>query len=234
MITQRLKLDPGQPLSEDLKEKLTNINKEYSKNKNFPEYVKKLEKLFGISGEQDVTSEMKLFMAGFCEGEASINISLKKKSEARFGVVLDPEFSITQHFNGFKTLYLALKIFNTGRIRFKDRSLATLVFIIDNRENLEKKVIPFYRNFVVPYCSTEKIRRLDLFEQLILCFNDNKHQNLQSFIEEMLPIWDKMLGSQQQKVRSSRSEQVNESFPNIAAAVEFMLVANKNKAVPLL
>ena len=55
--------------------------------------------------------------------------SAKKLKTAKFGVIVDPEFSVTQHINGICHLYAALSIFKTGRIRHKGGSNATFVFV---------------------------------------------------------------------------------------------------------
>jgi hypothetical protein len=137
------RLKPSEALSEETLSKLKQVNVNYSKSANFSTYMQELGNLFGVPDIQ-VTEDQKKFLGGFMEGEASINVSVKKLSTAQFGVLLDPEFSITQHVNGFSTLYLALSIFRTGRIRHKQGSKATLVlvqtFLFNFLRKLNKKV----------------------------------------------------------------------------------------------
>ena len=85
----------------------------------------------------------KTFLGGFIAGEGGINVSAKKSPNSRFGIIIDPEFSITQHLDGFFFLFGALVLFETGSIHFKKGSSATLVFRIDNRRSLQERVIPF-------------------------------------------------------------------------------------------
>ena len=89
-----------------------------------------------------MTEYDKHFFAGFIEGEGSFSVSAKKSPSAKFGVYLDPEFSITQHVNGSSHLFRCLCLFRTGVIRHKNKSNATLVYRIYNRETLKQKVIP--------------------------------------------------------------------------------------------
>ena len=214
------KLQPSEVLSEEMLSKLNDINKHYTDSRDFTKYLQDLAALFGVSAVQ-VTEDHKKFLGGFMEGEASINLSLKKLKTAQFGLLLDPEFSITQHVNGFATLYLALSIFRTGRIKHKHGSNATMVFVIDNRQSLENKVVPFYKEYVVPYGSQAKAERLNDFFKILKHFNDNDHKELKKFRDQMLPIWDSL---RMQKGQS------NQTFANLQEAQEFVTNFVKDKA----
>ena len=205
-------LNPGEQLPKEKREELKRINKEYSDTRDFPRYLVALRDLFPTE-EIPVTSESKLFLAGFLEGEASLNISAKKHNNAKFGVLIDPEFSVTQHVNGFKALYLALNVFKTGRITHKSGSNATLVLTIDNRQSLEEKVIPFYEKYVVVYSSPEKQKRLVNFKAVLELFNNKAHTDLDQLVNKILPIWDQM---RKQKGQS------NETFSDLETAQKFV------------
>ncbi len=215
------RLLPSVALSKEMLSNLQQINKNYKKSADFAKYMRDLGDLFGVSTVQ-VTEDHKKFLAGFLEGEASTNVSAKKLATAVFGVILDPEFSITQHVNGFSTLYLALSIFRTGRIRHKTGSNATLVFVIDNRDSLEQKVVPYYKKYVKPYGSAAKAERLDNFIKLLNLFNKDGHKDFKTFRDEMLPIWHAMRMQQGQS---------NETFSSLAEAQQYVtdFVNNKNK-----
>lgn len=217
--TGSFKLEPGEELPNDILERLNDINKVYSKTRDFRQYVQNLEELFNLTPKK-VTEDSKKFLGGFVEGEASLNISAKKLKTAQFGILLDPEFSLTQHVNGFTHLHQALNIFQTGRIRHKAGSNATLVFIIDNRTSLEQKVVPFYESYVVPFASPAKVVRLQRFKKLLRLFTENKHRDLKGFLEELLPLWDAM--------RMQRG-QSNETFPDLLSAQEFVVEFCRNK-----
>lgn len=207
------KLQAGEKIPDETLEKLKTANKSYSNSKNFQKYLSDLREIFQVD-KVEVTTETKLFLGGFFEGEASLNVSCKKLDTALFGVIVDPEFSVTQHVNGFSTLYLALETLKAGRIRHKIGSNATLVLVIDNRQTLEEKVVPFYESYVVPYGSKEKVRRLKKFKTLLDLFNRDAHKNVSPFLNEILPIWDEM--------RQQRG-QTNESFRSLEDAKTFVL-----------
>lgn len=188
---QQFGLKPGEKIPLLKLEALKTANKTYSKSRDFTKYLNDLKVIFEFQ-EIEITSESKLFLAGFIEGEGSISISIKKLESAKFGVLIDPMFNITQHVNGFSTLYLALKTFRTGRIQFKSGSNATLVLGIENRQTLEDKIIPFYERYVVPFGSTEKIRRLNNLKTFLSLLKANAHKDLDSISNKILPIWDEM------------------------------------------
>lgn len=214
LITQKVNLQAGEKMPEDLLIKFSEANKKFSKSKDRTKYLEDLKNLFELSGYPQVTTESKLFLGGFIEGEGSINVSCKCLKTAKFGVILDPEFSITQHVNGFATLYLALAVLNAGRIAHKSGSNATLVFKIDNRRTLEEKVLPFFEQYVVPYGSTEKKRRLVKLKEFLDLYNQNVHTKLDSFVKLLLPIWDSM---------RKQVGQSNQSFPDLQSAQDYAI-----------
>jgi hypothetical protein len=47
----------------------------------------------------------KYWLGGFFEGEGTLTVSVVKTSKVTHGVVLQPEFHVTQHENGIHILY---------------------------------------------------------------------------------------------------------------------------------
>ena len=210
---------PGTVVSKEILQRVKEINETYSKSKNFPKYMRDLAEFFKLK-KPITTTESKLFFGGFVEGEASLNISAKKLKTAKFGVIVDPEFSVKQHINGICHLYAALSIFKTGRIRHKGGSNATFVFVIDNRVSLEDKVIPFFESYVVPYVSFEKVERMQTFKELLLLMKSKEHRNLEGLINKVLPKWDSLRMQQ---------GQINQAFESLDAAQAF--VRNHSKTL---
>jgi hypothetical protein len=185
-------LKPGQKVSETFLVQLNKINQDYSQTKKFLKYYGDIESLFKLSPVTKKTIQCHFFLAGFLEGEGCLNIGAKKNNTSRFKLYLDPEFNLTQHINGISNLYLAMCVFQTGRIRFKSGSLATFVYTIDNRLSLEQKVIPFYENYVILYGCAAKKKRLVLFKKLLQLFKEKAHFDLNKMVYEILPLWDQL------------------------------------------
>ena len=208
--------EPRVALTDEIKKALIEADNSSSAGKKLSNdtYANRIKAIFKLKPVSDSISEdQKYFLAGFIEGEGSINISVKKNSNAKFGITLDAEFSITQHVNGVSLLYLALNLFKTGRIKYKHGSLATLSFIISNRESLNEKVLPFFYKFVIPYGSNAKSKRLALFTEFLKKFEEKKHLDLESLQNQILPIWDAMRIQKGQK---------NETFPDLESAQKYV------------
>ena len=69
------------------------------------------------------------FLAGFIEGEGSLNISAKKCATAKYGLMIDPEFSITQHVNGISVLFDAMMKKNKPVVFDINQVVMQLLFI---------------------------------------------------------------------------------------------------------
>ena len=229
-ICTKINILPGENLSPQVIEKLKQINHK-KKKKPFSWYKCEIAKIFGYSdfictSEKVSFSNVKVkksninfkslkyktFYAGFVVGEGSINVSIKKSRSAFFGILLDPEFSITQHVNGFIFLFAALYLFETGSIHYKSGSRGTLVYRIDNRKSLYQKVIPFWETYILPYQSSEAQQRMILFKRILFFLEQKKHKDLHFFVNKMLPIWDKL---------RKQKGQINQTFPDLETAILF-------------
>lgn len=185
---QPIILAPGELLSKELKQKIRKMNAGKPDFKTYTQRVRDVFKLAPIT----IDKTKKIFLAGFIEGEGSMSIAVKKTPHGKFGVELDPNFNITQHINGVNHLYFALELFQTGRIRHKAGSNATLVFIIEPRKSLTEKVCPFLQEFVYPLSCPAKQIRFNRYCKMLNLFDERAHLDKDRFINELLPIWDSM------------------------------------------
>ena len=190
------------------------------KKKSFFWYKTSIKALFKISKTPKKSVMHKTFLGGFIAGEGSINVSAKKSPNASFGIIIDPEFSITQHLDNFFFLFGALVLFETGSIHFKEGSNATLVFRIDNRRSLIEKVIPFWETYILPYQSIEQQQRMKSFKEILLSLEKKKHKEQGSFVGQILPLWDKLRKQRGQK---------NETFPDLETAKNFALTKGSSE-----
>lgn len=192
---------------------VTQLSKANEIKGDFPKYLRAVEQIFCLDPLPPITTEQKLYMAGFLEGEGSISVSTKKLQTGKFGVIVDPEFHVTQHINGVSQLHKALSIFQTGKFKYKSGSNATMVFIIDNRRSLVEKVLPFYETYCKPHSCPAKIQRLSNFTKLLKLLDAGAHTNAASMLNEVLPIWDDM---RMQKGQS------NQAFTSLKDAQDYI------------
>ena len=215
-------LRPGEKLPDDVKKALSNANKQYKKTRDFQKYTKTLQKILSLPDFVPLTDEEKYFFGGFIEGEGSVSVSAKKNESSRFGVYFDPEFSVTQHVNGSIHLYRCLCHFRTGLIRYKSKSNATLVYTIDARDSLKQKVIPFFKNYVLPAACVPKKIRFQQWSKLLDLFDQGAHQDMNRFLYELGPIWDEL---------RMQKGQVNESFSSLEDFQAYVSAYMKSKGV---
>lgn len=211
-----IRCGPGEKLDPNIIKELARINKS---KKNFPDYLKAIENLFELDPITSFNEVDKGYIAGFLEGEGSINVSAKKLSNASFGLLIDPEFSVTQVVNGFSNLHAILTLFRTGRIRHKSGSNATMVLIIDNRTSLIEKVIPFMKENTSEFASQSKKERLKTFDEIVSLLDNKGTLNFEVFKEQILPRWDAL------RVQRGQS---NESFIDLKAAQLYISQIRKN------
>lgn len=205
-------VEPSTKIPDSILADLKRVNGIYSKNRNFPEYKKNLEEIFHVKAKEDTTA-LRNYLGGFIAGDGSLNVSAKKEKNAKFGIVLDPEFSATQHINGIGELINILSVLKTGRISHKSGSNATMVYTIGARQSLVEKVVPFYEQYVCPHCSPLKRTRFEDFKKLLMLFEDNAHTDKQRFINEMFPLWH---------IMRMQTGQINQTFETLTDAQQYV------------
>ena len=177
--------------------------------------------MFGITSLPPISENYKYFLAGFVAGEGSFNVSANKNKSSRLGLVIDPEFSCTQHVNGVHYLLAIREVLGTGTLRHKAKSLATMVLTVDNRESITKYVLPFVRKYgdfnYCPYLLEQQER----FAQIIKLLDGGAHKDEDRLINDVLPVWDKL---RKQKGQS------NQSFSDLEATQKYVReFSNKKK-----
>jgi hypothetical protein len=198
-------LKPGEKLDQSIVNELKEINAKINKTKNFLGYKQAIQELFQCKDYVPLNESQKYYLGGFLEGESSISVGAKKGKGCKFGAYLDPGFNVTQHVNGVKHLFESLSFFGTGRIRHKSGSNATLVFEIDTRKSLQEKLVPFYKEYVIPFACEAKRKRFESFCYLLDAFDQKKHLQFDSFVYELAPIWDEMRMQKGQSNETFRS-----------------------------
>ena len=96
-----------------------------------------------------INDNYKFWLGGFIEGEGSLLISVVKSDKAPFGVLLQPEFNITQHISGIDFLKSFKILFNNkGQ---KHGSNNVWVYSLKGIKNLNNYIVPFFLDYVVKY-----------------------------------------------------------------------------------
>lgn len=120
---------------------------------------------------------LRYYLLGVIDSEGCFSVSIKKLSTARFGWVIDPVFTVTQHVSNRVVLELLRRVLNCGRIIKKHGQSDTLVFVIDNRRQLRENLL----SFLEKYKPIIKARDFEGFRDIILLLEEKKHYSFEGF-----------------------------------------------------
>ena len=109
------------------------------------------------------------YLSGFCDGEASFNVSLRMRKDHKLQWQIVLTFNVAQR--DVTNLLLLQKNLQCGRLQ--ERSDGVHYFVVTNYIDLLKKVIPFFEKF--PLQSKLKKKNFELFKQITLIVNSGEH-----------------------------------------------------------
>ena len=132
--------------------------------------------------------ELRYYLAGFADGEASFIVSIKKLSTAKFGWVIDPEFNVYQHKDNEVILKLFQRVLNCGKIHPKADNPEVLVYTVSNRKHLREKVIPFFERYKL---LTNKWQDFLIFREIVEALEKKEHHTKEGF-ERLVKLAMKM------------------------------------------
>ena len=145
------------------------------------------------------------YITGFTEGEGTFHIALYKDPRMKYGIKIIPEFHINQSFLRKETLLAIERYFGCGYLKrnhadnFKDD---TLVYVVRNREDLMKKIIPFFEKF--PLISN-KGKSFQLFKKIITLMNEGGHSKKSGIIRIIKMAYQM---NQQGKYRKKNQDEI--------------------------
>ena len=118
------------------------------------------------------------YILGLVDGEGCFSISIKKQDNTRFGWVIDPVFHVTQSRDHKVILEILRRVFGCGRIIPKPgQEESTFIYIVDSRQNLVEKIIPFFRK----HQPIIKQREFQLFAEIVEGLHKGEHRTLEGF-----------------------------------------------------
>jgi hypothetical protein len=131
----------------------------------------------GITSQntRDTTNPIYLsWLGGFIEGEGCVSVSIVVNQKFKFGVQLQPLFSVNQHVNGIEILRSFLPLFNNlGSLHAKSGSPDVWVYELKGISNVIKYILPFFEKYVVPFGC--KNREYNIFKEVVLRMENKDH-----------------------------------------------------------
>src|SRR3989338_2868800 len=117
------------------------------------------------------------YLLGFADAEGCFSIAIKHQNTAKFGLVLDPIFQVTQRRESHEILELFRNNLNCGRIIKKSGQEEVEVFLVDNRRQLVEKIIPFFERYKL----ITKNEDFEKFKEIVLSLENKEHFYLENF-----------------------------------------------------
>ena len=121
------------------------------------------------------------YLAGYVDGEGSFHVAVQRNPSTRYGWQLVPEFHVSQNSERASVLTMLQRHLGCGRIRAnaapssRDRAL---VFVVRKREDLLKKVIPFFESHPI---LSEKRLEFETFAQVVRAMDRGEHLSDEGF-----------------------------------------------------
>ena len=115
------------------------------------------------------------YITGFVEGEGTFHIAFYKDPRMKQGVKVIPEFHVNQSYLRLQTLEGIQKYFDCGYIKENHKNSArdtTYVYVVRDREDLLKKIIPFFYQYPLHSVKRESFH---LFARVVLLVSKGKH-----------------------------------------------------------
>ncbi len=140
------------------------------------------------------------YVVGFVDGEGSFHIALYKDVRMKTGLKVIPEFHVSQRVSSRNVLDALVPFFECGYVKFNHRNNpkdVTCVYVVRNREDLIKKIIPFFKQ---NHLQTEKAKDFKLFSRVVNLMVDGKHQTNEG-CRKIINLAYKMNGSGKYRTR---------------------------------
>lgn len=117
------------------------------------------------------------YITGFTEGEGTFHIAFCKDTKMKVSLKIIPEFHINQSYLRMEILEEIKKYFGCGYIKAnhqKNLRDKTYVYVVRNRSELLKKIIPFFKRYQL---QSDKRKSFELFDKVVQMINEGEHRN---------------------------------------------------------
>ena len=121
------------------------------------------------------------YLAGFIDGEGCFSITVHPHTDAKWGWLIDPDFTINQHKQSREFLERIQKFFGCGKIYSKSPHKSdVLTYVVYSRRSIYEKIIPFIDAHLL---ISHKRYDYEKFREIIEALMIKKHHTLEGFQE---------------------------------------------------
>ena len=126
--------------------------------------------------ERILTAE---YLAGFIDGEGCFSVSIHPNPNAKFGWIIDPDFTINQHKQSHEFLKSIQEFFGCGKIYEKSPDKSNvLTFTVYSRRTIFEKILPFIDKH--PLLSSKQ-KDYKIFREIVIGMQSKEHHTIEGF-----------------------------------------------------
>ena len=123
------------------------------------------------------------WVVGFVDGEGCFNLDTHVKTDIKWGIQMQPEFTVVQHERDVQILHALKELFGCGSVGINrtDRTSTRMHYRCKSVKDLHEKVIPFFEKHRL---KTKKGVEFKKFRDIVRLMYDGYHnQSLKQFLE---------------------------------------------------
>jgi len=119
------------------------------------------------------------YLAGFIDGEGCFSVSIHPNPNAKFGWIIDPDFTINQHKQSLEFLKSIQKFLGCGKIYEKSPNKSNvLTYTVYSRRTIYEKIIPFLDKHPI---ISNKQKDYRIFREIIFQMQKKEHHTIEGF-----------------------------------------------------
>ena len=134
-----------------------------------------------MSGADNQQERLDGYIAGYVDGEGCFAVSINRNPTCRSGYQLVPEFHVSQNGDRAQVLeVISERLGGCGYIKSNGKKDRALVYVVRRREDLLKRVIPFFERS--PLLSSKK-HEFERFAAIVRMMAVGHHRTQSGFSE---------------------------------------------------
>lgn len=123
------------------------------------------------------------WIVGFVDGEGCFHLDVHIKKDMKWGLQMQPEFTVVQHEQDIQTLESLKSHFQCGSVTVnrKDETSTRYHFRVKNVQHAMKSIIPFFEQYTLKTKRNVEFKR---YRRIVRLMNEQYHlKSLSNFLE---------------------------------------------------
>ena len=158
------------------------------------------------------------WIVGFTDGEGCFNLDVHVKKDMKWGLQIQPEFTIVQHEIDIEVLYALKTYFNCGSVskNRSDRNGIRYHYKVKSVHQRTENIVPFFEKHLL---QTKKSKEFEVFKKICVLMHSNYHRNSLSNFLEIIDLGENLRVRANPKKQNSKRNNVNLIVSKLRIAV---------------